>query len=102
MGGVPAVYDYCVQDERAGVEERAEHAAFFRLLRQAAGVTARDWVMAEDDERIRIHRRGLWRLVWAAGWRVPLWRKLAGYARAAVLMIGARALGITHDWTGTL
>jgi len=96
------MYDYCIPDLTAGHEERAERAEFFRLLRVAAGATARDWVMSDDADRVKIHRRGLLRLVHAAGWLMPDWRRLYGFARVAVLLVGARVLGIRHCWRGPL
>lgn len=75
---------------------------YAKLLREAAGSTARDWVMSEPDERRSIHDRGRIRLVHAAGLPMALWRALPplSRARSRVLLRGARKLGIITEWKG--
>jgi hypothetical protein len=96
------MYDYCAPEFTTSQEERAERAAYYRLLRVAARCTALDWVMATDDQRRKIHRRGLLRLVHAAGWLMGAWRRLSAEIQASVIRVGARLLGIDHDWRGAL
>jgi hypothetical protein len=90
MSGVKA-------DEITCANERIRLA---RLLRQAAGATARDWVMAEPEGRAVIHMCGLLRLVEAAGETLARWRAMTREAAAAVLLAGARKLAIATDWQG--
>lgn len=82
-----------------GVLNRTQYA---KLLREAAGVTARDWVMSEANERRKIHNRGRIQLVHAAGMSMAAWRALPALSRARsrVLLRGAKKLGIATDWKG--
>ena len=70
------------------------------LLREAAGATARDWVMTDPEGRAVIHMSGIIRLVEAAGHTLERWRKMTRDAAAAVLLAGARVLGIATSWQG--
>jgi len=70
------------------------------LLREAAGATARDWVMTEPEGRAVIHLSGIIRLVEAAGHTVEHWRQMTRDAAASVLLAGARVLGIRTTWQG--
>jgi hypothetical protein len=87
-------------DVMDATEERIRLAV---LLRSAAGCTARDWVMAEEEGRSVIHLSGLVRLVEAAGFTLADWRRLFEVSRrraAELLLAGARLLSIPTDWHG--
>lgn len=83
-----------------GVLRRTQLA---RLLREAAGWTARDWIAQEAEGREEVHWLGLFRLIKAGG--VPVtrwWQQMEPNSpeRAAVLLAGAEVLGIETDWPG--
>jgi hypothetical protein len=79
--------------------DRIEYA---RLLREAAGASAGDWVMSEQPERDAIHVRGLLRLIWAAGCRLFAYFDMPEFSpdRSEVLLAGAGKLGVKTDWKG--
>jgi len=61
------------------------------LLREAAGATARDWVMTEPEGRAVIHLSGIIRLVEAAGHTVEHWRQMTRDRGVGAAGRGARA-----------
>jgi hypothetical protein len=73
-----------------------------RLMREAAGVSAADWVFSDGEVRGEIHDRGTRVLVQAAGWDFAEWEGLAenSKARSDILLSGAEKLGIETDWRG--
>jgi hypothetical protein len=73
-----------------------------RLMREAAGVSAADWVFSDGEVREEIHDRGTRVLVHAAGWEFPEWEALAEHskARSDVLLSGAAKLDIETEWKG--
>ena len=88
------------QERRYGpVDDRIAYAT---LLRTAAGVSAGDWVMSEQPERIAIHVRGLLALIWAAGCRLFAYFDMPPFsaARSEVLLTGAEKLGVFTEWDG--
>jgi len=86
-----------VADDITMSEDRWQMAL---LLRTAAEATARDWVMTGPEGREVIHLAGLMRLVEAAGCTLMRWRQMTREAAAAVLLAGARRLGIRTGWRG--
>lgn len=72
------------------------------LLREAAGVSSADWVMSDAEVRQEIHERGARELVEAAGHDMAAWEELPPLSpkRSAVLLRGARVLGIATEWEG--
>lgn len=88
-------------------DARLDHGVLIRtdlakLLRQAAGWTARDWLALEREEWLAVWNAGLARLVEAAGVTEADWDRmpLRSTRRSHVLLVGARELGIETDWTG--
>jgi hypothetical protein len=83
-------------------DEAAEKIAFARLRREAAGVSAGDWLFSDEEVREEIHERGMRALVEAAGWDLAKWEALAEYSkeRSDVLLSGAEQLGIETGWGG--
>lgn len=71
-----------------------------RLMREAAGVSAADWVFSDGEVREEIHERGTRALVEAAGWSLADWEALHSKERSGVLLSGAEKLGIETDWRG--
>ena len=73
-----------------------------KLLREAAGLSAADWVMLGAEGREAVHDRGALVLVAAAGVTVAEFDAMAPFSpeRAAALLRGALLLGIDTDWTG--
>jgi hypothetical protein len=88
------------QERRYGPE--TDRIGYARLLRSAAGSSARDWVMSDQPDRDAIHVRGLLALIWAAGCRLFAYFDLPAFspARAKVLLAGADRMGIGTDWEG--
>jgi hypothetical protein len=84
------------------VVEGEENVLYARLLREAAGASAADWVMGEADERSAIHQRGLCVLVEAAGWCTARWLRLGACIKVQsdILLSGATALGVSTEWEG--
>lgn len=87
-------------ERRYGPE--TDRIGYARLLRSAAGSTARDWVMSDQPDRDAIHLRGLLALIWAAGVRLFAYFDLPAFspARAQVLLAGADRMGLATDWAG--
>lgn len=83
-------------------DESAERIHLARLMREAAGVNAADWVFSDGEVREEIHDRGTRALVAAAGWDFPEWEALAEHSkeRSDVLLRGAAKLDIATDWGG--
>lgn len=79
-----------------------DRVAFGRMLREAHGASAADWVFSDQAEREAIHAVGLKRLIHAAGLSLATYGALreCSKARSDVLLRGAGALGIETDWRG--
>lgn len=89
-------------DDRVLPNGQLNRIYYAKLLREAAGATARDWVMSVPSVRRKIHNRGRMRLVHAGGMTMAEWRALPALSRARsrVLLRGARKLGIPTEWKG--
>jgi hypothetical protein len=79
-----------------------ERVRLARLMREAAGVSAADWVFSDGEVRGEIHDRGTRALVAAAGRDLAEWEALAenSKARSDILLSGAAKLGIDTEWEG--
>ena len=73
-----------------------------KLLREAAGMSAADWLALEPGEAEEAWDRGAARLVEAAGVTETEFDRMRPFSpsRALVLLLGAAELGIATDWTG--
>jgi hypothetical protein len=82
--------------------EPDDRIALAYLLRAAAGSTARDFVMSEQDERTITHLTGFWVLIRAAGSGLFAYLALPAFSkeRSAILLRGAEVLGVKTDWPG--
>lgn len=83
-------------------EDATERVRLARLMREAAGVSAANWVFSDEEVRGEIHDRGTRALVHAADWDLTEWEALAenSKARSDVLLRGAEKLGIATEWGG--
>jgi hypothetical protein len=79
-----------------------DRVLFARLLREASGTSAGDWVMSEQDSRDAAHVLGLVRLVAAARARLFAYVDLPARSRerSAILLRGAARLSIATEWKG--
>ena len=84
---------------RKGVLERTQLA---KLLREAAGMTARDWLALEPDDWEAAWDQGAAALIEAAGVTQTEFDRMRPFSRprAMVLLVGAAELGIETDWIG--
>lgn len=83
-------------------DDASGRVSLARLMREAASVSAVNWVFSDGEVRGEIHDRGARALVEAAGWSLAEWEGLPGHskARSDVLLSGAEKLGIFTDWAG--
>lgn len=79
-----------------------ERVRLARLMREAAGVSAADWVFSDEEVRGEIHERGTRVLVQAAGCDFTEWEALPenSKARSDILLSGAEKLFIATEWEG--
>ena len=83
-------------------DEANDKVLLARMMREAAGVSAADWIFSDGEVRGEIHDRGARALVHAAGWDLAEWEALAEHskARSDILLSGAEKLGIDTEWKG--
>jgi hypothetical protein len=76
--------------------------AYARLLREAAEVSAGNWVFADAAGRRAIHALGRVALVKAADLSLVAYMALPEFSRerSDVLLKGAAVLGVATDWRG--
>ena len=90
------------EEEQSNSRRVMERVLYTRLLREAAGVSASDWIFSDAEVRGEIHDRGERALVAAADWDYTEWEALPAEskARSDVLLAGAAKLNLVTSWEG--